>query len=253
MRTGITNPAGLLLAIAFAVVCMGQSPRAIGVYVIGDSTIAAYSEAQFPQCGWGACLQSALGDGYRVENFARGGRSSKSFYDEGSWTPVMKALQPGDYVLIQFGHNDWWQKTKPDIYAPAETVYKAYLTRYITEVREKEAIPVLVTPIARYRFNSQNQVDCPNPEYPQAMKALGKELQVPVIDLDTMSRTLLQSLGKEEGKKFYCFFGPGEFAGFPDGKSDGTHTRREGANAYASIVANELKVIVENPGGSGRD
>ena len=210
------------------------------VHVVGDSTVAS-------QCGWGNHLQAALKNKYTVTNYARGGRSSKSFYNQGLWKHVLKALHPGDYVLIQFGHNDWWQKKKPDVYAAAETDYKKYLSRYIKESRGKKAIPILVTPVARCIFIDGGKVRCPNPEYPEAMRNLASELGVRLIDLDFKSRMFLEKLGHKEAKKLYKIYSPGESKKYPKGKKDWTHTRQNGAIAYAKIVADSFNKVISTP------
>lgn len=171
-----------------------------------------------------------------VHNHAASGRSSKSFIQEGRLKPVIDQMEKGDYLFIQFGHNDA-KSEDPTRYTEPNTTYKAYLRQYIEAARQKEATPVLITPVERRRFDGTTGQAVPTHDlYPQAMKALGAEMKVPVIDLTTMSLELFQSLGVEQTKALFLWLKPGEHPNYPEGIEDNTHFQEYGAKAIAKLV-----------------
>src|SRR5262245_20181561 len=129
----------------------------IVIYLAGDSTLAQKSFDRRPETGWGEYLQIQFDAAkVRIENHAQNGRSTKSFIDEGRWQAIVGKLKKGDYVFIEFGHNDE-KKEDPKRYAEARTDYQNNLIKFITEVRKQSAFPVLLTPVVRRRFNEKNE------------------------------------------------------------------------------------------------
>jgi len=143
-----------------------------------------------------------------VDNRAKNGRSTKSFIAEGLWQPILDNLREGDYVLVQFGHNDEGKEKVGRYTTPDE--FKANLVRYITETRAKKAIPVLITPVARRQFDSSGHIRESHPVYADAVREVAAQQQVPLIDLDEKSKALLQQFGPENSKWLYNYTKPGE-------------------------------------------
>jgi len=206
----------------------------IRLAIIGDSTAASYSPSRSARSGltgWGQVFAEWFNDRVTVLNHAASGRSSKSFRAEQRWEPVLKE-QP-DFVFIQFGHND--QKGKgPERETDPETTYAENLTQYINEAREAGIRPVLVTPVARRTFENDKLVTTLTP-YVEATKQVGRELDVPVIDLHAASFELFEKLGDAGGAELNPTV------------ADRTHFSRKGALAIAKLVAervpNELQAF----------
>jgi lysophospholipase L1-like esterase len=209
------------------------------IFLIGDSTVADKPLVGSPERGWGQVFPLFLRDEVVVENHARNGRSTKSFLREGRWDSVMARISPGDYVMIQFGHNDA-KKADTSRYADARTDYRANLRRFIHDTRSKEAHPILITPVARRRFDASGAFYDVHGEYPAVVRELGGEEHVPVVDLHTRSIELLKRLGPEGSTPLFLHVAPGEFTGLPEGKQDDTHCSWYGAAEVARLVAEEL-------------
>ncbi len=204
------------------------STEPVTIHMIGDSTMAPYSEDRRPQAGWGEMVDIFYNEHVTVNNWARGGRSSRSFYSEtGRWPAIEPMLEEGDYVIIQFGHND--QKTGGDYEefgtyafcsdgttdgencADADHSYYQYLKTYVMETRESGAIPILMTPMIRKYFSGttitekgQHNLTEPNSgetyprgDYPAAMLAVATEYDVPLIDLTEETKVIVESYGAE--------------------------------------------------------
>ncbi|MCC6694754.1 MAG: rhamnogalacturonan acetylesterase [Candidatus Hydrogenedentes bacterium] len=211
------------------------------LYVIGDSTAAAYPEDRRPLAGWAEALQEHF-DPARVviEDKARSGRSSKSFLEEGAWAPIRDALKPGDYVFIQFGHNDS-KKEDPKRYTEPDSTYRQFLTTYVNDARAKGAIPVLLTSINRNHWDENKALVDTMGAYPDAVRALAKDLDVPLIDLHQRTHDLFQSLGPDATRGLFLYLAKGESPNYPDGKEDGTHLCEEGARAVSKLVVDTIK------------
>jgi lysophospholipase L1-like esterase len=220
---------------------------ALRITIIGDSTVCNYAASNYPQTGWGQVIGLFFNSGSVViNNKAIGGRSSRSFYQEGRWAQIVPTLQKGEYVFIQFGHNDR-DYTKAERYTDT-TDYKEYLRKYINESRAKGAIPVLVSPMNMNAWNgtSVREVFCEGANnYRGAMLNVANELKAPFIDLEKKSVALQKRLGADFCAKFiYLGLDPNEYPNFPNGVSDGTHFQEMGANFMAKFVCegiNELK------------
>src|ERR1700761_6226786 len=133
------------------------------IWLIGDSTMTDKEIKAYPETGWGMPFEHFFDSTIVVDNRAKNGRSTKSFIAEGLWAKVFDELQEGDYVLIQFGHNDEGKEKIGRYTTPEE--FSENLTRYVNETRSKKAIPVLITPVARRQFDSAGQVKESHPVY----------------------------------------------------------------------------------------
>jgi lysophospholipase L1-like esterase len=213
----------------------------VNIYMIGDSTMANKSPDKAPETGWGQVLHLFFKDGVKIHNHAQNGRSSKSFMDEGRWKIVLDSLKKGDYVIIQFGHND--EKNDSARHTDPFTTYMANLETYVNEARTKGAFPVLCTSIVRRKFNAQGHLEDTHGDYPKATRIIAKKLNVPVIDLEKRTGELVTKYGPEQSKKLYLYSKPGEFNTRPDGVSDDTHLCVKGATEVARLAIEEMKVM----------
>jgi len=165
------------------------------------------------------------------------GRSTKSFIDEGRWKVVADSLRNGDYVFIQFGHNDE-KVDKPAVYADAQTTYRENLKKFIRDAVAKGATPILLTPMVRRKFDTSGKLVDTHGKYPEAVREVAAELKVRLIDMQTLTHQVVSSLGDEPSKKIYLYTKPD--AKFPEGRRDDTHLSVEGASIYAGLVAHEV-------------
>jgi len=198
--------------------------RKVRVALAGDSTVT-------DTAGWGKALAELLGPGAECNNFARGGRSSKSFYDEGTWKKLL-AGKP-DYVLIQFGHNDQPGKG-PERETDPKTTFRDNLIRYLDEARAAGARPILVTSLCRRIFDQGGKINPQQLPYVEATRKVAAEKKVPLVDLYAISVELAERLGPEASKPL----GPPH----PKiaGAVDGTHLSIEGARRIAPLIAKAL-------------
>jgi lysophospholipase L1-like esterase len=198
MRNTSLSIGFLFLAISFA-----APKKKIKVYLIGDSTMCTYESNRAPITGWGMPFVYFFDSTVSIDNRARGGRSTRTFISENRWQPVADSLQEGDYVLMQFGHNDEAKEERyKDRYTPVLD-YKNNLIKFITETRAKKAIPVLITPVTRMRFDKEGKMQETHIEYSAAVWEVGKAYNTPVIDLDAKSRDLLQQFGAVNSKLLF--------------------------------------------------
>ena len=216
------------------------APAPIKVYLIGDSTMSIKAVKTYPETGWGMPFAAFFDESVTVDNRAQNGRSTKSFIAEDRWQPVAKELHEGDYVFIQFGHND--EVPTKRSYTP-EADYKNYLIRFIAETRAKKATPVLITPVARRKFDAAGKVEGTHNVYSEIVRATAREQQVPLIDLDRESQALLQQYGAENSKLLFNQLVPGEHPNYPEGKEDNTHFNELGARKMAQIVLADIRSL----------
>jgi len=203
--------------------------KKIKVFTIGDSTMANKSSST--ERGWGMLFPWFVDEGkVTVSNYAADGRSTKSFIDEGRWTTVVNQLAEGDYVLIQFGHND--EKTDASLHTDPQTTYKENLTKFVNEARAKGANPVLLTPIVRRIFGSDGNIYDEHTEYAEAVRELTTELSVPLIDMNLYSRYYENIAGVEGSRALHEYF--------PGTEIDNTHLCQLGAYITARCVAEQI-------------
>lgn len=213
------------------------------ILIASDSTAASYGADRYPQVGWGQMLSCGLSPTVRVANHAMGGRSTRTFLSEGRWERLLADMLPGDTVLIQFGHNDQ-ARGKPERWAPAQTDYRNNLLRFIWDVRTAGGIPVLVTPVARRNFGADGKAVADYPDYSGVMRTLARDLHVPLIDLESLSRSWLDRAGPEAAKAYYLHYRAEDgIAAFPKGVTDNTHFSEVGGRQVANLVAGGLKAL----------
>lgn len=242
----------LLLSFAF-------KKKIVTVYLIGDSTVADYSlekdykSKRYPLTGWGQVLQQFLvrdslkhitqlvkADSALVDDRAKGGRSTRTFFEEGRWNEVYRSLKKNDLVLMQFGHNDA-AVDKPERYVNISG-YKEYLRLFIHQAREKGAIPVLLTPVARNYPWKEGRLQNVHGDYPQAVKEVAQAMQVYLIDLNQLSMDAFSEKGQEYTSSHYFMNLPaGNYEAYPQGQKDNTHFQSAGATQVAQLVFEGLK------------
>lgn len=208
------------------------------IFVAGDSTAAYYEPQRYPQLGWAMVLKCAFDDSVVVHDYAKGGRSAKSFATQGFLAQIAREIGKGDTLLIQFGHNDS-KDDDPVRYTDPKSDYRTWLLRYVELARSKGAQPIFITPVTRRQFKDGVLVDTHAP-YAQAMREVARESHTPLIDLTADSMRWVSSLGDEGSKPFYLVFKPGQDARFPDGHVDNTHFTEMGARKVAELVAERL-------------
>jgi lysophospholipase L1-like esterase len=214
--------------------------RKITVYLIGDSTMSVKDSKAYPETGWGMPFVYFFDSTVTVDNRAQNGRSTRTFMAENRWQPVVDKLQEGDYVFIQFGHNDEVPTKKS---YTTEVEFKNNLLKYITDTRSKKAQPVLLTPVARRKFDSTGQVVSTHAIYSQIVRNVAKENKVPLIDLDAKSQALLQQWGIEKSKLLFNQLVPGEHPNYPKGVEDNTHFNELGARVIAQLVLQGIREL----------
>lgn len=231
----------LIFSIAISTLIMAQQKPTL--FLIGDSTMANKENPdKNPEHGWGQVLPQFLTNGIEIQNHAVNGRSSKSFRTEGRWDKVEKQLKKGDFVIIQFGHND--QKIKDSTkFTNPYTQYRANLERYVNEARTKGAIPVLMTSIVRRNFNENGALIDTHKEYPLVVRMVANDLKVPFVDMQLLTEQMEISYGPENSKKLHLYYKEGEDPYYPKGKEDDTHLSRLGAETVAKLAAKNLKML----------
>lgn len=197
------------------------------IFYIGDSTVQRNKIDTYPQTGMSQVLELFTAEGVRVMHHGKNGRSTKSFLEEGLFEPVRREMGPEDYLFIQFGHND--EKQDPARHTNPYGSFQDNLRYFIREARRCEALPVLITPIARRRF-SENGVFLPGShgDYPEAIRQVGQQERVPVADLTRITEGFLAALGDEASKPLYVW------------PVDNTHLKYPGAVRMASFLCREL-------------
>ena len=229
----------LLVIMLIALSC--NSEKRVSIYLIGDSTMADKPNPDYnPNRGWGQMLSVVFNKNVTIQNFALNGRSTKSFIDEGRWESVLDELESGDYIFIQFGHND--QKFKDSLrYTNPFTGYRRNLIKFVNDSRKKGGIPILFSSIIRRNFNDFGVLVDTHGIYPYIVRDVAEELDVPFVDLQLKSEDLVLSLGYEKSKELYMWIEPDKYEMYPDGKQDNTHFTEKGATEMARLAVEGLK------------
>ncbi|OIV39841.1 rhamnogalacturonan acetylesterase [Flavobacterium johnsoniae] len=228
----------IFLTFLISAVCFAQKTT---LYTIGDSTMADKKDPERnPEHGWAQVLQPFFNDDITVVNKAVNGRSTKSYINEKRWDSIYKKLKKGDYVFIEFGHND--EKIEDSArYTNPHTAYRYNLIKFVKQSREKGAVPVLLTSIARRNFNEKGVLVPTHGDYPLETRLVAQEYKVPFIDLEYYTERLEQSYGPERSKKLHLHFKAGEHPYYEKDKSDDTHLSLEGALEIAKIVISSIQ------------
>lgn len=229
-----------------SLVISARAPRTAttdpGVYLAGDSTVQTYDPGYAPQAGWGQMIDRYLDDKVAVYNHAIGGRSSKNFISQGRLDEILRVINPGDYLMVQFGHNDATIGVDDRYASPAD--YKEYLRTYVNGARQRGATPILVTPVGRRDFDAATgKFRVSFPEYVDKMKELAAEENVALVDLSALSRGYYDAIGPEEAKSVFLHVDAGVYPGRPSGTADDTHFQEYGAIQIARLLAGGMKQL----------
>lgn len=226
---------------------MGSST--VRIFWAADSTVQTNDITTYPQTGIGQVFSLYTREGVCVCNHAKNGRSTKSFMDEGRLAAIDEEIGEGDFLFIQFGHND--EKSEdPARYTEPFSTFMENLEIYINTARKHHANPVLITPLERRCFVDEKHLGMgAHSDYVAAMKQTAQKCGVPLVDLYSMSRSELKKAGEPGSRKWYMYFDKGIYKNYPEGKEDNTHLRYEGAVMYAGLIAKGLEEL----GGIYRD
>lgn len=250
---------GLVLLLA----CQPKADEEVVIYLIGDSTVANYADnyeegkdyfkTRYPVTGWGQVFQdwfdgadlTAFGeliksDSVRIDDRARGGRSTRTFFQEGRWRSVYESLQPNDIVMMQFGHNDA-SEAHPMRYVNLEG-YKEFLRLFVMQTRQKRSIPIILTPVARNYPWEDGRLQNIHGEYPQAAKEVADEMGVLFIDLNQLSMDAFTEKGQEYvSREYFMNLDSGVYEAYPNGQNDNTHFQTAGGEFVAGLVFEAMK------------
>ena len=254
----------LLAVLTWLVFTAAMQQKVTTIFIIGDSTAAEKDLSKgSPERGWGMALQCFFDEAFiRVDNHAVNGRSSKSFLDEGRWQKVLDKIKPGDYVIIQFGHND--EKPQPARHTEPGSTFDANLAKFVTETRQMGGIPIVMNPVVRRNFavkavkndddealrnttfkdgakiKEGDMLKDTHGLYAVAPRQVADSLHAYFIDATKITHDLEQGLGVEGSKKLHMWYQPGEHPAVPDGKQDNTHYNIYGAHQVAKLFADAL-------------
>jgi len=229
----------VLLGIAALTVLSFKSNEKVNIWMIGDSTMANKQADKAPETGWGMVFNEFVTENVQVHNHALNGRSSKSFLDEGHWKVIYDSIQPGDYVVIEFGHND--EKPAEKLHTVAATTYKELLKKYIDETRAKGANPIICSSVVRRHFDGKGNLKDTHGDYIKAAREIALETKTPYIDMEAKTRKVVAELGPEKSKSLYLFTKPAEYPNRPTGVQDSTHLNTTGARTFAGLFVEEVK------------
>ena len=253
----------LIITVCTLFLLTAANRKTTTIFMIGDSTMANKDISHDrKERGWGMALQCYFDDNIRIDNHAVNGRSSRSFINEGRWDTVISRMKPGDYVIIQFGHND--EKPKADRHTDPGSTFDYNLAKFVRETREHGGIPVLMNAVVRRNFakvlpkndddeklrnttfkdaNEQVEGDSlvdTHGLYIVAPRDVAKRMNVHFVDANRITHELEQGLGREASKKLHMWFLPNEEPSVPKGRQDNTHYNIYGAHTVARLLADAL-------------
>ena len=251
----------LFLSLVMVICLFVSSKKQTTIFIIGDSTAANKSQFETnPERGWGMVLQGFYDESIVVDNHAVNGRSSKSFIDEGRWQVVFNKIKPGDYVFIQFGHND--EKPSPQRHTDPGSTFDDNLRKFVKETRMKGGIPVLFNAVVRRNFfreidgsiedeslrnteyadeivNSDTLIDT-HGAYLLSPRNVAHEMNAHFVDANKITHDLEQSMGIVGSRKLHMWLKPGEVASIPNGRQDNTHYNVYGARMVAGLLVDAI-------------
>lgn len=206
------------------------------IYIAGDSTVV--DQTKEPWAAWGQMLPLFFGSHISIANEAESGETIRSFVAEHRLEKIMSTIRPGDYLMIQFGHND----QKPgNGYVPAHTDFKTYLLRYITEARSHGATPILVTPMNRRDFDANGKIVQTLGDYPDAMREVAEQQKIALIDLNALSKTLFEAMGEPGTLHAFVHYPAHSFPDQPEQLADNTHFNAYGAYELARAIVQSMR------------
>ena len=240
----------VITAIILSICFMSSRPRPVHIFMAGDSTMANkafyknftdslsgdITPVPFMERGWGMYVQELFGNNAIIKNYAKNGRSSRTFIEEGLWQQILDNIQKGDYVIIQFGHND--MPSKKSSTTPEE--FRGYITQYVNDARAKGATPILCTPVQRRKFVNGKLEDT-HGVYPDVIRSVAKEKKVAIIDLQESTNNWLSAEGAQATHQYFHKYHAGVNPLYPNGLDDNTHFVEKGAKRVATMFAEGLK------------
>lgn len=229
----------VLILMNGSVIAQPNSGEHFTVWTIGDSTMANKKAEVAPETGWCQVFHEFVTENVEIRNRAVNGRSTKSFINEGRWTSILDSLKAGDYVFIQFGHNDEKFQDSTRFTDPF-TSYKKNLERFVREAREKGTTPILFTSIVRRKFENGLLKDT-HGDYPEATRLVAAEMNVPLIDLQLLTAGAVTALGDEPSKQIYLWTPPTDK--FTKERQDDTHLCTKGARLVAKLAAQQWMLL----------
>ena len=234
----LSLPILLLCSATWTTASFAANPQCT-LRLAGDSTMQDVNPETNPEFGWGQVLPELVPDTTRIVNYAKGGQSTRTFIEEDRWQQLIDDTNPGDWVLIQFGHNDAAFDKQERYTAPVD--YEANLRRFVVDARNKQAHPVLITPVARRHLDDEGKLKDVHGIYPSLVHKVAEDMEVPLIDLFESSSQHILELGNLESIKLFVHIGPGVHPCCPEGRIDNTHFTRRGALEIAGLVKQEVK------------
>lgn len=234
------------ILLTITLIGLNLSAQQITIYTIGDSTMANKpNPEQNPERGWGQLLPEFFSRNVKIDNRAVNGRSTKSFIAEKRWEIIYDSLKKGDFVFIQFGHNDQ-KKNDPKRYTNPHTAFRYNLKQFIEQSLEKGAYPILFSSIARRKFSDEGTLIDTHGAYSMEARLVAKELNIPFIDLLYLTEQLEETYGVEGSKKLHLHYAPKEIPFYEEGKEDDTHLSVLGATEVAKLVVNQIKLLASS-------
>ena len=227
----------ILILITMGFIYPGK--RKVNLFLAGDSTMSIKEKKAYPETGWGMPFELFWDSSITVINKAKNGRSTKTFIQEGIWKNIVDSLQSGDYVFIQFGHNDE-SPEKVDRYTSPDS-FRINLQFFIQQVTQKGGIPILLTPVSRRKFDKNGTALATHEKYSPLVLEVAQQMNIYCIDLDSASRNLFQRMGVDNSRLLFLQLQPGEHPNYPGGKEDNTHFNELGARLIAQIVLADIK------------
>lgn len=242
---------GLLILVFMMLIA--SKPRPVHVFMAGDSTMAdkvlsksvmdsvtgIKVDEPFMERGWGQLLPEYLSSKALVVNLAQNGRSTRTFVEEGWWSKIIDNLEKGDIVVLQFGHNDSSIAKGERFTNPVQ--FRLNFIAFVEEIKAKGGVPVLCTPVARRKFNSEGILEPTHGVYPDIIRQVASEKKAVLIDMEKLTSDWLTGLGIEDSKKYFHKYPPGVSKLYPKGLDDNTHYNESGARTVAGFFAEEAK------------
>lgn len=243
----------LIGIISVLLLATSSKERPVHIFMAGDSTMAdkvatksitdsitgKKTDIPFAERGWGQLLPEFFNENVVVENFAKNGRSSRTFISEGLWDKLLSGVQTGDYVVIQFAHNDA-SVDKTDRYTPPADYYKN-LSQFVDDVKARGGNPIICTSVVRRKFDKKGYFVDSHGEYLDISRQVAAEKNIPLIDMYEKSKKAITGIGEAQSAELFMHFAPGDSPLFPEGKIDNTHFKENGARLMASLFVEGLK------------
>lgn len=237
----LASRAFILFAMLASTTCIAEGlPPPTTLHLVGDSTMSNKENLNYPERGWGQILPGFMLPQLRIMNHAANGRSTKRFVDEGRWAYLLSELSAGDYVLVQFGHNDQ-KKDSPSRYADAENDYPEYLTGFINDVTERGAHIMIASSICRRHFDNEGKLKRTLTRYASAAEQVARKHKVTFIPMNTLTCDFFASIGDGASEDYFIKVPAGIYAKFPNGKVDNTHVNVVGATKVSQLFVRALK------------